>query len=192
VVLQPGSVARDYVLGARASHVHPLKLLLAVIVLLLLVIAQTGYLTTTSATLSRALELVQSYSKWSFSLGLVAVLVASNLVFWRVRGFNFVEHLVLATYTHFVILVASILSLSPLLFHATPELIKEHRVWSGQIMPWVEGGIVFLAFTQFFGIPWRQQWWRPLLGAVAFFFVKKGLLFLYAWAVIKLVMAQLQ
>ena len=49
-------------------------------------------------------------------LGLVAVLVASNLVFWRVRGFNFVEHLVLATYTHFVILVASILSLSPLLY----------------------------------------------------------------------------
>ena len=190
VVLQPGRVARDYVLGARASHTNPLKLLLAAIVLLLLVVYQTDYLGSTNATLSKAIVLVQSYSKWSFSLGLVAVFLASSLVFWRVRGFNLVEHLVLATYTHFVILVASILSIAPLLFHSTPELVKWHRSWSGSTMTFVEAGIVFLAFTQFFAIDVRRQWWRPALGALTYVLVKKGLLTLYARAVIKIVMAQ--
>ena len=50
VVLRPGGVAREYVLGKRKSHVHPLKLLLAAIVLLLIVIAQTDYLGSDDAT----------------------------------------------------------------------------------------------------------------------------------------------
>ena len=191
VVLQPGRVARDYVLGARASHTNPLKLLLAAIVLLLLVIYQTDYLGSTNATLNKALGLVQAYSKWSFSLGLVAVFLASSLTFWRVRGFNWIEHLVLATYTHFVILVASILSLSPLLLRSSPDLVKSHRMLSGWIMTPVEAGIVFLAFTQFFAVDVRRQWWRPALGALVYVLVKKGLLTLYARAVIRLVMAQL-
>lgn len=190
VVLQPGAVARDYVLGARAAHVHPLKLLLAAIVVLLLVIHQTGYLGSTNATLSKAVALVQTYSKWSFSLGILAVFLASMIVFRGRRGFNAVEHLVLATYTHFVILAASIASLSPLLLRADPAAIAQHRFWSGWIMGWVEGAIVFLAFTQFFAIDWRRQWWWPLLGAVAYTLIKKGLLMLYARAVIRLVMAQ--
>jgi len=191
VVLQPGRIARDYVLGARASHTHPLKLLLAAIVVLLLVISQTDYLASTNATLSRAIGLIQTYSKWSFSLGIVAVFMASTIVFWRVRGFNLVEHLVLATYTHFVILIASIVSLAPLLFHSTRELVKQHRALSGAYMTYVEAGIVFLAFTQFFAIDIRRQWWRPALGALAYVVIKYGLLTLYARAVIKLVMAQI-
>lgn len=191
VVLQPGRVARDYVLGARASHTNPLKLLLAAIVLLLLIIYQTDYLGSTNPTLTRAIALIQSYSKWSFSLGLVAVFLASTLTFWRARGFNPVEHLVLAAYTHFVILVASILSLSPLLLRSSPDLVKSHRMLSGWIMTPVEAGIVFLAFTQFFAVDVRRQWWRPALGALVYVLVKKGLLTLYARAVIRLVMAQL-
>jgi ribosomal protein L37E len=190
VVLQPGAVARDYVLGARASHVHPLKLLLAAIVVLLLVIHQTGYLGSTSARLSAAIALVQSYSKWSFSLGILAVLLASSLTFWRARGFNLVEHLVLATYTHFVILIASIVNIAPLLVHSTPELVKQHRALSGWYMTGIEAAVVFLAFTQFFAVDWRRHWWRPALGAAAYVLIKKGLLWLYARAVITIVMAQ--
>lgn len=191
VVLQPGAVARDYVLGARLSHVHPLKLLLAAIVLLLLVINQTGYLESQNATLGRALALVQTYSKWSFSLGIAAVWLASSLVFWRARGLNAVEHLVLATYTHFVILLASIVSLAPLLWWGTPDAIAAHRAWSGVLMVWVEGAIVFWAFAQFFGATSARALWRPLLGAVAFVLIKEALLWLYARAVIRIVLAQL-
>jgi len=191
VALRPGRVARAYVLGERKSHVHPLKLLLAAIVILLIVIAQTDYLGSSDATLNKAIALVQSYSKWSFSLGIVAILIASNIVFWAREGFNFVEHLVLATYTHFVIIVANIVNLSPLLVHSTPELVQAHRASTGIYMNWVEAGIVVLAFGQFFAIDWRRQWWWPAIGAAVFYLAKEGLLYLYARAVVRIVMAQL-
>lgn len=191
VVLKPGKVAREYVLGQRKSHTHPLKLLLAAIVVLLLVIAQVDYLGTDDARLSKAVELVQSWSKWSFSLGILAVLIASNIVFWSRQGFNFIEHLVLATYTHFVIIVASIVNISPLLLDSNVQLVKSHRVYTGYYMPWVEAVIVFFAFGQFFAIDWRQQWWWPAIGAALFYLTKEGLFYLYARAVIRIVLAQL-
>lgn len=191
VVFRPGIVAREYVFGQRKSHTHPLKLLLAAIVVLLLVIAQTDYLGTDDETLSRAVELVRSYSKWSFSLGILAILIASNIAFWSRGGFNIFEHLVLATYTHFVILVASILSLSPLLLDSSRQAVAAHRAASAVYMGWIEAGIVFLAFGQFFAISWRQQWWWPALGAAVFFVAKQGLFYLYARAVIRIVLAQI-
>ncbi|QOG07860.1 DUF3667 domain-containing protein [Aureimonas sp. OT7] len=192
VSLRPGRVARDYVLGQRKAHVHPLKLLLAAIVILLIVIAQTGYLEAGDTRLSRALELVRAWSKWSFSLGIVAVLIASNLVFRRRQGFNFFEHLVLATYVQFVIIVANIINLSPLLLHTGPDLVARHRQLTGLYMDWVEAGIVFLAFGQFFAVDWRRQWWWPAIGAAVFYVAKEGLLYLYARAVIRIVIAQLR
>ncbi|PYE39146.1 uncharacterized protein DUF3667 [Rhizobium sp. PP-F2F-G20b] len=191
VVLKPGSVAREYVLGQRKSHTHPLKLLLAAIVVLLLVIAQVDYLGTQDERLSKAVALVQSWSKWSFSLGILAILIASNIVFWKRHGFNFIEHLVLATYTHFVIIVANIVNLSPLLFDSTAQMVKTHRFYTGYYMPFIEIGIVFFAFGQFFAIDWRQQWWWPAIGAVLFYLSKEGLFYLYARAVIRIVLAQL-
>ena len=192
VSLRPGRVARDYVLGQRKAHVHPLKLLLAAIVILLIVIAQTGYLEAGDTRLSRALELVRAWSKWSFSLGIVAVLIASNLVFRRRQGFNFFEHLVLATYVQFVIIVANIVNLSPLLLRSGPDLVARHRQVTGLYMDWVEAGIVFLAFGQFFAVDWRRQWWWPAIGAAVFYVAKEGLLYLYARAVIRIVIAQLR
>jgi hypothetical protein len=191
VALRPGTVAREYVLGKRQNHTHPLKLLLAAIVLLLIVIAQTDYLGSSDQTLSKAIELVQAYSKWSFSLGIVAILIASNLTFWRRCGFNFVEHLVLATYTHFVIIAANLINLSPLLIRSSPELVQKHRLYAGTYMDWVEAGVVFLSFGQFFAIDWRRQWWWPAIGAAIFYLTKEGLLYLYARAVIRIVLAQL-
>jgi hypothetical protein len=191
VVIRPGTVAREYVLGQRKSHTHPLKLLLAAIVVLLLVIAHVDYLGTQDARLSKAVVLVQSWSKWSFSLGILAILIASNIVFWTRQGFNFIEHLVLATYTHFVIIVANIINLSPLLLNSTAEIVKSHRFYTGYYMPFVEIGIVFFAFGQFFAIDWRQQWWWPAIGAGLFYLSKEGLFYLYARAVIRIVLAQL-
>ncbi|KXG87273.1 DUF3667 domain-containing protein [Agrobacterium bohemicum] len=191
VVTKPGAVAREYVLGQRKSHTHPLKLLLAAIVVLLLVIAQVDYLGSQDERLSKAVALVQSWSKWSFSLGILAILVASNIAFWARQGFNFIEHLVLATYAHFVIIVANTINLSPLLLDSTAEIVKSHRFYTGYYMPFVEIGIVFFAFGQFFAIDWRQQWWWPAIGAGLFYLSKEGLFYLYARAVIRIVIAQL-
>ena len=191
VTLAPGAVARAYVLGERKQHVHPLKLLLAAIVLLLVVIHQTEFFGSASPGLSKALELVQAYSKWSFSIGIVAILAASLLVFRRRGGFNVVEHLVLATYTHFVILTANILNLLPLYVWTGAEAVKAHRAVSGYYMSGIEACIVFAAFTQFFAIDLRRQWWWPLIGTAVFYAIKKGALYLYGRAVIRIVMTQL-
>jgi hypothetical protein len=70
-------------------------------------------------------------------------------------------------------------------------MVKSHRFYTGYYMPFVEIGIVFFAFGQFFAIDWRQQWWWPAIGAGLFYLSKEGLFYLYARAVIRIVLAQL-
>ena len=77
-----------------------------------------------------------------------------------------------------------------------PDLAKapdgaQVQTYSAYYMDWVEAGIVFLAFGQFFAIDWRQQWWWPAIGAAVFYVTKEGLFYLYARAVIRIVLAQL-
>ena len=191
VALAPGKVARAYVLGARTRFIHPFKLLLSCIVFLILVIAQTGYLTASTKELSRAVELVQSYSKWSFSLGVFAIFGASMLAFWRWRPFNAVEHLVLAAYAHSTVLMANIINIAPLMLVSDPARVIAHRSAAKGYMTWIEAAIVFLALGQFFAVDWRRQWWWPALGTVIFVLLKQGLIWLYARAIIRIVMAQL-
>ncbi|SMC92295.1 DUF3667 domain-containing protein [Rhizobium sp. RU36D] len=191
VSLRPGVVAREYVFGARKKNIHPLKLFLTGVVVLLLVLAQTSYLTSSSKTVSKALAMVQDYSKWSFSLGILAILTASLAVFSFRRAFNIVEHLVLATYTHFAVILANVINISPLIIWGGTEAVIAHRARSAFYMTWIEGLIVFVAFVQFFRIDLRRRWWLPLAAAVIFTLVKKGLVYLYARAVIRIVMSQL-
>lgn len=191
VLRAPGVVAREYVLGARKKHVHPLKLLLTAIVVLLLVLARTRFLESSHGVVSRAVEIVRTYSQWSFSLGIVALLLASRLVFWRRLNYRLIEHAVLAVYTHFVILVASIINLLPLLLFYSPAFARQHRFYSGYYMDVVEVIIVFFAFSQFFLIEKRRQWWWPALSAIAFLAFKKGLIYLYAMALVKLIIAKI-
>src|SRR5690606_3633943 len=104
----PGRVAREYVLGARSRHFHPLKLLLVAVGLLLVALARANYLQSPSQDdeeVARAMALVAAYGKWSFSLGIAAIVAASPAVFPRRLGYNRVEHLVLAAYRHAVTLL---------------------------------------------------------------------------------------
>jgi hypothetical protein len=187
----PGVVAREYVLGARAKHVHPLKLLLVAIGLLLLVLARTNALAARDAQLSHAMELVRSYANWSFSLGILAIVGASTAVLrWR-QPFNLTEHLVLGVYTHFLVIVANLVNRLPLLAFRAPEFLAAHKAWSALPMDLVEAALVVFVFRQFFRLSWRRDAWRLLLAGLAFVAFKTALLRLFSWAVIKLVLAQL-
>lgn len=188
---KPGTVAREYVLGARKKHVHPLKLLLIAIGVLVLVLAQSNYLASQNANVSRAMELVRSYANWSFSLGIVAIVLTSLVVFRKRGGFNTTEHLVLAVYCHFLIICAAIVNLLPTLVWRAPAWLATHKAWSGFGMDVVEAGLVMLAFRQFFLVDLRREWWRLLLAGVVFAAIKWGLVRLYAMALVKVVMAQL-
>jgi hypothetical protein len=190
LVTGPGKVARDYVYGVRKRHTHPLKLLLLAIAVLLVVLAQTRYLASANVQVTKVMETVRKYAEWSFSLGLAAIWLASMTGFRKRLGYNAVEHLVLALYTHFVIILANIANQLPLLALRSPAWLAWHKQWSGRYMDVVEAAIVIVAFAQFFVVDLRRQWWRLVLAVVVFVTAKKLLLYAYAWLLVKFVVAR--
>src|SRR5690606_19040371 len=109
-----------------------------------------------------------SYGKWSFSLGIAAILAASLAAFPRRLGYNPIEHLVLAAYCHAVILLLVILNMLPLMFDPQPAFVAAHKLASSYYMFAVKAIVVGVAFTQFFMLDLRREGWRLLL-AVALF-----------------------
>ena len=186
----PGTVAREYVLGARARHLHPLKLLLVAFGVMLLVLARTSA-PDANANVGRAMELVRAYANWSFSLGIFAIVGASQLVLrWR-QPFNLTEHLVLGVYAHFLVIAANIANKLPLLVLHTPAFVAAHKQWSAWPMNAIEALLVACVFAQFFRLTWRRDGWRLLLAAAVFVAIKFALVQLYSLAVAKVVLAQL-
>lgn len=179
LVVQPGTVAREYVLGARKRHVHPLTLLLFAVGALLVLLDRTGYLTSGQTELAGAMKVVVSWSRWSFSLGLFAVLAATWCVFGRRLGCNPVEHLVLAVYVQTLIVAVNAVHLLPLLFLDTTHWVPLWRKAALWTMSPVEWAIVAVACRQFFRLEWRADAWRIALAVVACIAIKKLLLLGY-------------
>ena len=102
LVGRPGTIARQYVLGMRQDHMHPLTLLLLAIGVLVVVLGQTDYLAPASPSeaAKRMYALIREYSNWSFSLGIVAVFVSAVIVFYGRLGYNLTEILALSIYCH--------------------------------------------------------------------------------------------
>ncbi len=190
LIAAPGLVAREFVLGARKKHVHPLKLLLIAAGILLLVLSQSNYLDSRNAKVSRAMELVAAYANWSFSLGILAILIATwTVLSWR-RPWNVTEHLVLAVYCHFLIIVASILYYLPTLVWRAPAFLAMHKVWGVWYIDAVGILVLTLACKQFFSLDWRRQGWQLVLTAAVFVGCKYLLVRLYAIALVEIVLSQ--
>lgn len=186
----PGLVAREYVLGARKRHVHPLKLLLFAVALLVLLLDRTGYLTQGQTSLSAQMQLISEWARWSFSLGLFAVLGASLCTFGRRLGYNPVEHLVLAAYVQFVVIVLNLLNLLPLLALDTVRWVPMWRAASVWYMTPIELGVVALACQQFFRLRWWRDGWRIALAVLLSWLFKKALLFGYGRLIYRMAMSQ--
>jgi hypothetical protein len=186
----PGLVAREYVLGARKRHVHPLKLLLFAVALLVVLLEKTGYLTAGQTQLSAQMQLVADWARWSFSLGLFALLAATLTVMRRRLDYNLVEHLVLAAYAQFAVIAANTLNLLPLLFLDPARWAAPWRQASGWYMTPLELAIVALACAQFFRLDWRRDALRIVALVAVFVLAKKALLFAYARFIQQVVLAQ--
>lgn len=184
LVLQPGTVAREYVLGARKRHVHPLSLLLFSVGALLVLLDRTGYLTSGQTDLQGAMKIVVAWSRWSFSLGLFAVLVSTWCVFRRRLGYNPVEHLVLAVYVQTLIVAVNAVHLLPLLFLDTAHWVPLWRKAALWTMSPVEWAIVAVACRQFFRLDWRADAWRIALLLAVCIATKKLLLLAYGRVVV--------
>ena len=185
----PGLVAREYVLGARTRHVHPLKLLLFAVALLVVVLDRTGYLTAGQTTLSAQMQLVSDWARWSFSLGLFAIVAATRLVLRKRLAYNLVEHLVLALYVQFVVIVANLLNLLPLLLVDAAHWVPAWRQASAYYMTPIELAIVGIACMQFFRLDWRRDAWRIATVLAVFFLAKKALLLAYGRFIQQVVLA---
>ena len=185
----PGLVAREFVLGARKRHVHPLKLLLFAVALLVVLLDRTGYLTAGQTQLSVQMQLVADWARWSFSVGLFAVLVATRAVLRRRLDYNIVEHLVLALYVQFVVIAANVLNLLPLLVLDAARWAAAWRQASAYYMTPLELAIVGIACAQFFRLDWRRDGLRIAAVLVVFFLAKKALLFAYGRFIQQVVLA---
>ncbi|MDJ1468575.1 DUF3667 domain-containing protein [Xanthocytophaga flava] len=191
LLTKPGLVAREYVMGMRKKHQHPLKLLLVALGILMLVIDKANYIHSADTATNRVIELVKEYGKWSFSLGIIAITVGTLTVFWKRLRYNFTEHLVLATYCHFVIIALNILNLLPNLFINDAQWQLWHKHYSQIYMDIVDVVILAIAFTQFFFLRLRTEWWKLLIALVLYISIKRGLIYLYAWLLVKLIMNQI-
>lgn len=186
----PGHIAREFVLGARARHVHPLKLLLVAIGLLLLVLMRANHLASQDANLGQAMELVRAYANWSVSLGVFAITASSLLVLRWGQPFNLTEHLVLGVYVHFLVIVANIIVWLPALAFRAPWFLALHKQFMAWPMDGIEALIVLFAFRQFFRFDGHRHAWRLLLAAGSYVAIKYLLVRLYSMVVIKIVLAQ--
>lgn len=185
LVLRPGGVARDYVLGKRTRYLNPLTLLIALVAILVIVLAASRYFTVyayagANADVDRMAQRVMAWANWSFSLGIFAIFAASVAVFRRRCGYNLVEHAVLAVYCQCLILAVIIVNLLPTLIWNDPAFVLWHKAASQYYLYAIKLLVVAVAFKQFYVLDLRRDWPRLVAACGVFAALSWVLLRLYA------------
>lgn len=192
LIVSPGAVAREYVMGKRASHMHPLKLLVALVALLVLMLAANRYFGVygfagKNADVDRMAKRVIAYANWSFSLGIFAIFAGSWIVLRGRLGYNAIEHAVLAVYVQAIILAAILANMLPTLIWREPGFILWHKAASQYYIFAIKLLIVGAAYKQFFLLKPRADWPRLLAACAIFAGVGWVLVRLYAALILWLV-----
>ncbi len=189
LLVAPGTVAREYVMGRRAAHMHPLKLLVAVVAILILLLTANRYFglyadVGKDAVVTRMAQRVLAYANWSFSLGIVAIYAAAWFVFRRRLGYNAIEIAVMAIYCQSIILALVIVNLLPTLVWRSPDFILAHKAASQYYVPAAKMLIVAVAYTQFFLLKLRDDWPKLLLSCILSAAINWALLRIYAMSIL--------
>ena len=192
LIVAPGHVARDYLMGRRTVYMHPLKLLVATVAILVLMLAANQYFSVYAgghrdAVLKRMASQVLAYSNWSFSLGILAIVAAAWITFRRRLGYNVIEVAILAIYCQSIVLTFISINLLPTLIWRDAGFILAHKAASQIYIPILKTLIVAVAYRQFYLLSWRNDWPRLLLACIIFSAINWTLLRLYAWAILWLV-----
>lgn len=192
LLLSPGRVARDYVMGRRAAHMHPLKLLVALVAVLVLILAANQYFghygyAGRDSDVDKMAQRVMAYANWSFSLGIIAIFLGGWLLFRGRLGYNAIEQAILAIYCQNLVLALIILNLLPTLIWRTPDFIMWHKAASRYYVPTIKLLIVGRAYKQFFLLTWRSDWLKLLSACLIFAALNWALLRVYAFSILWLV-----
>lgn len=186
---RPGTVAREYVFGARKRHLNPIKLLLVGIGFLVLIVQRSNYLASAHAPVSSAMAIVQAWANLSFSLSVVAITLATWLFYRRRGGFNIFEHLILACYIQFAVVVVSFVTKLPTLVWTDARFMAQHRMLSSWLLDAVGLLFFFIACRQFFLIDIRRGWMRLILASAFFMACKWILVRAYALLLVRIVLS---
>ncbi len=98
LVIQPGVVARDFVLGKRRRYFGPFAFLVVVVALASSAIAISGFHAVTSDVPNTAADLLQHHVNLIL-FAQVPILAGACRILDRSQQFNYAEYLVLASYT---------------------------------------------------------------------------------------------
>lgn len=197
LVSSPGYVAREYAMGRRKDHMHPLKLLLVMVALLVVLLnygqwfSHFAYSTRADAQVDRMVALVRTYANWSFTTGIFAIFAASWLVYRRRLGYNAMEHAVLAVYAQILILAALVLNLLPTTLWNAPDFVSAYKEASKWYVYVLKLFIVGLAFKQFFLVDLRREWPRLAAALLVYAAASWLLLRLFAYAILRIAQYQL-
>jgi hypothetical protein len=192
LLFSPGTVAREYVLGRRAAHMHPLKLLVALVAILVLLLAANQYFghyahAGRDVVVDRMAQRVMAYANWSFSLGIVAIFAGGWIVLGRRLGYNAIEQAILAIYCQSIILALIIINLLPTLIWRSPEFILWHKTASQYYVPTFKLLIVAVAYRQFFLLQIKSDWLKLLSACLINATINWVLLRIYAFGIFWLV-----
>jgi hypothetical protein len=192
LLFSPGTVAREYVLGRRAAHMHPLKLLVALVAILVLLLAANQYFghyahAGRDVVVDRMAQRVMAYANWSFSLGIVAIFAGGWIVLGRRLGYNAIEQAILAIYCQSIILALIIINLLPTLIWRSPEFILWHKTASQYYVPTFKLLIVAVAYRQFFLLQIKSDWLKLLSACLIYATINWVLLRIYAFGIFWLV-----
>ena len=197
LITQPGYVAREYVMGMRKKHMHPLKLLAFLVVILILVISSNSffehlqYSSRADEEVNLMFQKVQAYANWSFTTGIGAIFIASWAIYRNRLGYNSIEHLVLAVYCQILILAAIILALLPSMLWTDPAAVRTYKTFSSYLLYGVKLAVVAVAFRQFFLVDLRREWPRLVASLLIYLAASWVLLCVYAYFVLMMVRMQL-
>jgi hypothetical protein len=192
LLVSPGKVAREFVLGRRSANMHPLKLLVALVAVLVLILAANKYFARYDfsghdKTIDRMAERVMLYANWSFSLGILAIFMGSWIALRKRLAFNMIEHATLAIYCQSVTLGVVILNMLPTLLWRDPQFVMEHKAASQHYMFIIKLLIVAAGYKQFFLLDLKSDWLRFTAALIVYAVTAWVLLRIYAAAILWLV-----
>ncbi|WP_088182935.1 DUF3667 domain-containing protein [Sphingobium sp. Z007] len=192
LLVAPGVVARDYVLGRRTAYMHPLKLLVALVALLVLLLVANQYFghygyAGRDAVVDRMAQRVMAYANWSFSLGIVAIFAGAWIMLRKRLGYNMVEISILAIYCQSIILAIIMINLLPTLIWRSADFILWHKAASQYYIPAVKLLIVAFAYRQFFLLDLKSDWRKLFSACLIYAGINWALLRLYALVILWLV-----
>lgn len=195
LLLSPGTVARDYVLGRRARYMHPLKILVALVAILVLLLASNQYFghyafAGRDAQVDAMAQRVMAYANWSFSLSVFAIF-AGAWILWvslgRRLGYNAVELAILSVYCQSIIIALIIVNLLPTLIWRSADFVIWHKTASQYYVPAVKLLFVAFAYRQFFLLSLKSDWLKLVSACLIYLVINWALLRLYAFLILWLV-----